>query len=282
MLDIDSGRIKYRDEGGEFTLVQGDSLKLLAEMPDESVDMIFADPPYFLSNGGMTCKSGKMTSVNKGSWDMSHGVEADFQFHLTWLSECQRLLKPHGSMWVSGTRHIIFGVGFAMQHLGYKLLNDITWYKRNPPPNLSCRYFTHSTETIIWASRNDKAKHKFNYQLMKEHNDGKQMKSLWNILPPRKDEKRFGKHPTQKPIELLERIILSSTDEGDLVLDPFSGSGTTGIAAIRNQRRYIGLELEDEYIDLASKRYEAEVEERLVVAGTHVTPATIDNQLSMN
>ena len=239
-----------------FNLLRGDSLDLLEKMDAEQFDMIFADPPYFLSNDGVTCKSGRMVSVNKGRWDRSKGVEANHEFTMRWLSACQRLLKPNGSLWVSGTQHIIYSVGFALQKLGYKILNDIAWFKVNPPPNLSCRYFTHGTETIIWAARDHDAKHKFNYETMKEMNGGKQMKNLWNIMSPRKAEKEFGKHPTQKPMKLLRRIVLAASDPGDLILDPFCGSSTTGLAAVENGRRYIGIDQSDEYLDLSVARFE--------------------------
>ncbi len=245
----------YHDDRG-FTLYQGNSLELLAEMESEQFDMIFADPPYFLSNGGVTCKSGRMVSVDKGRWDRSKGAEQNHAFNLEWLEQCQRLLKPNGSIWVSGTQHVIYSIGYAMQQLGFKILNDIAWFKVNPPPNLSCRYFTHGTETIIWAGRDDKTKHTFNYQLMKEHNGGKQMKNLWNIMSPRKAEKTHGKHPTQKPMQLLDRIVLASTDEGHRILDPFSGSATTGLSAVANGRTYVGIEQSQEYLDLSIQRFE--------------------------
>jgi site-specific DNA-methyltransferase (adenine-specific) len=260
----------------DFTLYQGDSLALLEEVPAESIDMVFADPPYFLSNGGVTCKSGRMVSVNKGEWDRSHGVDADFRFHMKWLSQCQRVLRPNGTIWVSGTRHVIYAVGFAMQTLGFKLLNDIVWHKRNPPPNLCCRYFTHATETILWAGRDESTRHVFDYRLMKSMNHGKQMQSVWSLMAPRGAEKVHGSHPTQKPLELLERIVLASTRPDDVVLDPFSGSGTTGIAAIRNGRRYVGMELEDQYIDLAARRYVAEkVPGTIAAAGELAVPPQI-------
>ena len=244
----------FDDPRHHIRLYQGDSLQLLALLPESSVDLIFADPPYFLSNGGITCHAGKMVSVNKGAWDKSQGPEANHQFNRSWLAACQRLLKPNGSLWVSGTAHVIHSVGFAMQQLGFKLLNDISWVKPNPPPNLSCRYFTHSTETIIWAARDKKSRHTFNYKLMKETNRGKQMKSVWEIKPPETWEKRFGKHPTQKPLALLERILLASSNEGDLILDLFSGSGTTALAALRTNREAIALELSYEYLALTLQR----------------------------
>ena len=187
------------------------------------MDLIFADPPYFLSNDGITCHAGRMVSVNKGEWDRSRGPDANHEFNRAWLEACQRVLKPHGTIWVSGTAHIIHSVGFAMQQLAFKLLNDISWVKPNPPPNLSCRYFTHATETLIWAAKNKKSKHTYNYKLMRELAGGKQMKSVWTIPAPDRDEKRFGKHPTQKPVALLEWIIQAASNPGDLVLDPVHG-----------------------------------------------------------
>ncbi|MBT9143838.1 MAG: Modification methylase DpnIIB [Dehalococcoidia bacterium] len=229
---------------------------LISKYPYGRFDMIFADPPYFLSNGGITCHAGKIVKVDKGQWDKSNGPELNHEFNMAWLSRCQKLLKPNGTIWVSGTHHVIHSIGYAMQQLSMKILNDITWEKPNPPPNLSCRYFTHSTETIIWAAKNDKAKHCFNYDAMRKTNYGKQMKSVWTLPPPNGNEKDFGKHPTQKPVALLERIILASTNEGDLVMDPFSGSSTTGVAAIRLRRRFVGIELESEFLNLSVKRLE--------------------------
>ncbi|HDP69584.1 MAG TPA: site-specific DNA-methyltransferase [Actinobacteria bacterium] len=227
---------------------------LNSKYPEGKFDMIFADPPYFLSNGGITCHAGKMVKVDKGQWDKSNGPEMNHEFNIAWLSRCQKILKPNGTIWVSGTHHVIHSVGYAMQQLGMKILNDITWEKPNPPPNLSCRYFTHSTETIIWAAKNEKSKHCFNYDKMREINDSKQMKTVWSFTAPNGEEKGFGKHPTQKPVALLERIILASTNEGDLILDPFSGSSTTGIAAINTHRKFVGTELGSEFINLSIAR----------------------------
>jgi len=255
--------LAFDDPKHHLRIYQSDCLDLLPQLPASSVDLIFADPPYFLSNGGITCHAGKMVSVNKGSWDKLPGldsgpVRARFDevhaFNTSWLAAAQRLLKPNGSIWVSGTAHVIHSVGFAMQQLGFKLLNDISWVKPNPPPNLSCRYFTHATETIIWAAKDKKSRHTFNYKLMKEANRGKQMKSVWEIKPPESWEKKFGKHPTQKPVALLERILLASTNEGDTVLDPFSGGGTTLLAAFRLARRAIGCDLSLDYINLSLRR----------------------------
>lgn len=248
----------FRHEGAGVWLYHANAIEfmdaLIERHPDGAFDVIFADPPYFLSNGGITCHGGKMVKVNKGDWDKSQGPELNHEFNLAWLSRCQKLLKRNGTLWVSGTQHVIHSVGFAMQQLGMRILNDITWEKPNPPPNLSCRFFTHSTETIIWAAKNEKSKHHFNYHAMREINLGKQMKSVWRFGVPGKEEKRFGKHPTQKPVALLERIILSSTNEGDTVFDPFAGSATTGVAAIKLGRKFVGCELDGEAIAMSAKR----------------------------
>ena len=251
------------DEDLGIYLFQADCLEMMDAIiekhPNGVFDMIFADPPYFLSNGGISCKNGKMVSVNKGDWDKSKGPEQNHLFNIEWLSRCQKLLKPNGTIWVSGTMHVIYSIGFAMQQLGFKLLNDIAWEKPNPPPNLACRYFTHSTETVIWASKSLKSKHCFNYNLMKDENGGKQMKSVWRILPPSKPEKAEGKHPTQKPVDLIQRCILSSTNKNDFIFDPFSGSSTTGVAAIRTGRKFCGVELDDDFAKLSFKRLTFEI-----------------------
>ncbi len=244
----------WKAPGGAATLLHGDSLELLAAMPEESFDLIFADPPYFLSNGGSTCKSGRRAKVNKGDWDKSRGVEDNHAFNRKWLEACQRLLTPNGTIWVSGTSHVIYSVGFAMQQLGFKMLNEIIWQKPNPPPNLSCRYFTHSTETVLWASKGRKSKHHFEYARMREINGGKQMKSVWTMTAPKKSEKSHGKHPTQKPIALLERILEAACPPEGSVLDPFNGSGTTGVAAARAGFSYVGIDQQEDYLDLTRNR----------------------------
>jgi site-specific DNA-methyltransferase (adenine-specific) len=254
----------FKDTAHDVYLYKADCIEfmdiLIKQYPDGIFDMIFADPPYFLSNGGITCHAGKMVKVDKGKWDKSNGVDENHEFNLSWLSRCKKLLKKNGTMWVSGTHHVIYSIGFAMQQLGMKILNDIAWEKPNPPPNLSCRYFTHSTETIIWAAKDSSAKHCFNYEEMRTMNGGKQMKTVWTIPAPNGEEKIFGKHPTQKPLKLLERIVLASTKEHDLVFDPFAGSSTTGLAAIELHRSFVGCELEDEYIDISIKRLKGIIE----------------------
>lgn len=242
-----------------FILHHGDCVKKMKTLKEKSVDMIFADPPYFLSSGGISCHSGKQVSVNKGNWDKTISIKEKLAFNRKWLKECRRVLKDDGTIWVSGTFHNIYSIGVALELEGYSLINNITWQKPNPAPNLACRCFTHSTETILWArkvlSSRKKGKHLFHYSLMKEINGGKQMKDVWMLNPPKKNEKKFGKHPTQKPLSVLERILLASTKEGDVVLDPFNGSGTTGIACIRLKRRYIGIEIAKEYLDLSIQRF---------------------------
>ena len=247
---------------GDFVLYKNDCLKLLAQLPENSIDMIFADPPYFLSSGSFTCQNGRMVSVKKGDWDLSNGLSRDFEFHLEWTQACHRVLKPNGTIWISGTYHSIYQCGIALQINKYHILNDIAWFKPNASPNLSCRFFTASHETLIWARKDKKAKHKFNYRLMKESNWPEdfikkpklQMRSVWAIYPPKKEEKTFGKHPTQKPLDLLLRVVLASTDKGDIVLDPFTGSSTTGLACVLNKRKFIGIDTEKKYLDLSIKR----------------------------
>jgi len=268
----------FHDPARHIKIYQGDCLEILSAIPEACVDMIFADPPYFLSNGGITCHAGRMVSVHKGDWDRSRGPEANHEFNRAWLAACQRVLKPNGTIWVSGTAHVIHSVGFAMQQLGFKLLNDISWVKPNPPPNLSCRHFTHATETIIWAAKDRKSRHTFNYQAMKQKSGGKQMKSVWDIRPPEREEKRFGKHPAQKPLALLERILLASTNPGDLVLDPFLGSGTTAVTALRIERIIVGIEQEDFSAGLALSRILCE----LVLVQLSISLDEIDLDLQMH
>ena len=244
------------------TLRQDDSLKVLEDIKPESIDMIFADPPYFLSNNGITCQNGKMVSVNKGSWDRlsdnGTSIEEKHKFNRKWIKLCKKVLKPNGTIWISGTMHNIYSVGMALEQEGFKIINNITWQKTNPPPNLACRCFTHSTETILWAQKNDKKSHHFfNYELMKTLNAGKQMKDVWTGSLTKPSEKKCGKHPTQKPEYLLERIIQASTVPGNIVLDPFCGSGTTGVVANRLGRNFIGIDLSEEYLQITKKRLEA-------------------------
>lgn len=251
---IHDGVANYHYKSDDVKLVKGDSLQLLPELRDGIFDMIFADPPYFLSNGGISCQGGKQVSVNKGTWDEGFTLEEKHDFNRAWIRECKRLLSPKGSIWISGTMHNIYSIGMALEQEGYKIINNITWQKKNPPPNLACRCFTHSTETVLWARPDKKKGHFFNYPLMKEINGGKQMKDVWAGALTPKSEKAEGRHPTQKPEYLLERIILASTEEGNLILDPFVGSGTTAVVARKLGRQCMGIDNEKEYLDIAAKR----------------------------
>lgn len=250
-------------EPKSFSLYSGDIIETISGFPEESVDLIFADPPYNLSNNGFTCHAGKMVSVNKGKWDKSKGVQEDYEFHRKWIEACKRVLKPNGSLWISGTYHSIYACGYALQSQGWHIINDISWFKPNASPNLSCRMFTASHETLLWARKSKTSKHTFNYKEMKHgtwvgdiiKKADKQMRSVWAIGTPKTHEKRHGKHPTQKPETLLDRIILASSNEGDVVLDPFCGSGTTGVSSIKFGRRFVGIDAEEDYLkDIAFPR----------------------------
>lgn len=250
----------YYDSKNKIKLYCYDTFSILPKIPDSCVDLIFTDPPYFLSSGGITCQSGRMVSVDKGEWDKLETIQEVHEFNMRWIRECQRILKPDGSIWICGTSHNIFSVGLALQEAGCKILNDIVWEKPAPPPNLSCRYFTHASEHLVWAAKNKKSKHTFNYKVMKEIAGGKQMKSVWHdiwLLPSvKKEEKIFGKHPTQKPAELIRRAVLASSQPLDIVFDPFCGSGTTGVVCKEEKRRFVGIDSEENYLKVAVKRIE--------------------------
>ena len=254
-------------------LILGDAVEKMNAMPAEFADMVFADPPYGLSNGGMSCHAGKRVSVNKGKWDKSRGVEKDFAFHSEWLAACRRILKPNGTLWVSGTHHSIYACGFALQKGGWHVLNEICWYKPNAAPHLACRMFAHSHETLIWARKTKSAKHYFDYKLMRNGEAAddffkkkeRQMRSVWGMKPPEDapdiwtvntpspGEKKHGKHPTQKPLALLERIVVAACPAGGIVVDPFCGSATTGVAALLHGRKFIGIDAEKEYLQKYAK-----------------------------
>lgn len=266
------GKMHLYYERQNVQLYLGDCISTLESLVRERgpfVDLVFADPPYNLSNDGITCIAGRMVSVNKGEWDRSRGAEEDHEFNLSWLRACRNALKADGAIWVSGTTHVIHSVGYAMQQLGYRLLADVVWFKVNPPPNIACRTFTHAHETLIWAARDRKARYTFNYREMKAMAGHKQMKALWPIIseeelpewiwaitPPSLREKRYGKHPTQKPEALLERCITATSRPDQLVLDPFCGHGATGVAAARLGRRFVGIDTEESYLEVAARRIE--------------------------
>ena len=245
----------YKSSNNDFTLIKGDCVDTLSKFKF-GFDMIFADPPYFLSGGGISCQSGKVVCVDKGEWDKPTTFEDMDAFNYRWLSACRNHMKDDATIWISGTHHNIFSVQQQLIKLGFKILNVITWAKTNPPPNISCRYFTYSTEFIIWARKSPKVAHYFNYELMKQLNGNKQMTDVWQLPAIGKWEKSCGKHPTQKPLGVLARLIQASTKPGAWILDPFSGSATTGIAANLLGRKYLGLELEEEFLSMSKARRE--------------------------
>ncbi len=249
----------FKSDDKSFTLLHGDTMDLLPRF-EHKFDMIFADPPYFLSNNGLSIQNGKIVSVNKGNWDKSYGFDYINDFNRRWLSLVREKMKEDATIWISGTMHNIFSVGQVLTELGFKILNIITWEKTNPPPNFSCRYFTYSTEQIIWARKNEKVPHYFNYELMKELNGDKQMKDVWKLPAIAPWEKSCGKHPTQKPLSVLTRLILASTKQNAWILDPFTGSSTTGVAANLLNRRFLGIDQEEEYL-IMSKNRKLEIED---------------------
>lgn len=279
----------YKSEDHLFTLLQGDCTKLLNEF-DFKFDMIFADPPYFLSNGGISVQSGKVVCVDKGDWDKAGTPEQMDTLNREWISLCRNKLKDNGTIWISGTYHNIFSVANALTELGFKILNVITWAKTNPPPNISCRYFTYSTEFIIWARRSEKVPHFYNYDLMKQVNENKQMTDVWRLPAIAPWEKKCGKHPTQKPLSVLSRIILASTKPGAWILDPFTGSSTTGIASNLLGRRFLGIDKETEYLEISKARkheiedlrtfsfYRKKIKDIALLDRTSLTPFAYDEE----
>lgn len=245
----------YKSPNNDFSLIQGDCVETLSKF-NFGFDMVFADPPYFLSGGGISCQSGHVVCVDKGEWDKPSTTEEMDAFNFKWLSACRDHMKENATIWISGTHHNIFSVQQQLLKLGFKILNVITWAKTNPPPNISCRYFTYSTEFIIWARKSQKVAHYYNYELMKQLNGNKQMTDVWQLPAIARWEKSCGKHPTQKPLGVLARIIQASTHPGAWILDPFSGSATTGIAANLLNRRYLGLELDNEFLSISKARRE--------------------------
>lgn len=251
-------------EGKDYKLYLGNCVSVLETFEPETVDMVFADPPYFLSNGGKTFVNGTIKSVDKGDWDKSQGVKKDFEFHLSWIRACRRIMKPNATLWVSGTFHSIYMSGFALQASGFKILNDIVWLKKKITPNFTKRTFTASHENLIWAGKDSNSKYIFEYDTMKNYLDAddnlkipnQQMHSVWQISSPKMEEKILGNHPTQKPLELLRRIILSSTKKEDLILDPFTGSSTTGVVALSENRKFVGIDIDKNYLEVSRLRIE--------------------------
>src|SRR5699024_11207805 len=243
----------YSEEN--IDLYQGDSFKLLKKLEEKSVDLVFADPPYYLSSNGITNSGGKMVSVNKGEWDASLNLKEKHKYNRKWIRLCKNVMKDDATIWISGTLHNIYSIGLALEEEGFKILNNITWQKTNPPPNLGCTNFTHSTETILWAKKDTKtSKHYFDYQKMKTLNNDKQMKDVWTGGLTPGNEKKYGKHPTQRPLYIIERIIEASAKEGDIILDPFIGSGTTPDASKKLMRKFIGFDISKKYLSIAEER----------------------------
>ena len=255
----------YKSPSNDFTVIKGDCVDTLSKF-SFGFDMVFADPPYFLSGGGISYQSGQIVCVDKGEWDKPLTGEEMDAFNLRWLAACREHMKEEATIWISGTHHNIFSVQQQLLKLGFKILNVITWAKTNPPPNISCRYFTYSTEFIIWARKSPKVAHCYNYELMKQLNGGRQMTDVWQLPAIGRWEKSCGKHPTQKPLGVLARLIQASTLPGAWVLDPFSGSGTTGIAANLLSRRYLGLEKEEACLAMSRAR-RMEIEDMAVRNG---------------
>src|SRR5690606_3713005 len=243
----------FKSKDKNFYLLHGDTMELLSQF-EHKFDMVFADPPYFLSNNGLSIKNGQSGSVKKGKRDKCEGFEFINDFNSKWLSLVRDKMKDDATIWISGTMHNIFSVGQILTELGFKILNIITWEKTNPPPNFSCRYFTYSTEQIIWARKSEKVPHYFNYELMKQLNGNKQMKDVWKLPAIASWEKSCGKHPTQKPLSVLTRLILASTKPNAWILDPFAGSSTTGIAANLANRRFLGIDQEEEFLKISKNR----------------------------
>lgn len=255
----------YKSPSNDFTVIKGDCVDTLSKF-SFGFDMVFADPPYFLSGGGISYQSGQIVCVDKGEWDKPLTGEEMDAFNLRWLAACREHMKEEATIWISGTHHNIFSVQQQLLKLGFKILNVITWAKTNPPPNISCRFFTYSTEFIIWARKSPKVAHCYNYELMKQLNGGRQMTDVWQLPAIGRWEKSCGKHPTQKPLGVLARLIQASTLPGAWVLDPFSGSGTTGIAANLLSRRYLGLEKEEAFLAMSRAR-RMEIEDMAVRNG---------------
>lgn len=237
----------------EFTLFHGDSLELIVHI-GKKVDMIFADPPYFLSKRGIKQINGTWKSFDKGEWDRVTTHNKINEFNKTWLSACRNILKGDGTIFVTGTYHNIFSVATCMLELGYKILNIIVWQKSDAKPTLSRSYFSFTTEYIVWARKNEKVTHFFNCELMEQLNGGTRMSDVWRIPFLSPWEMKCGRHPTQKPLRLLYRIILSSTHIGDTILDPFAGSCTTGIAANLLERKFIGIDQSLDYLMYGIRR----------------------------
>ena len=256
-----SSYIQSEIGGSNYRIYTGNCIDILTELPEKSVKLIFADPPYNLQLKQELYRPNQtLVDGVDDTWDQFSSFENYDEFTRQWLSSCRRVLADDGTIWVIGSYHNIFRVGRIMMDLGYWILNDVQWHKTNPMPNFRGVRFTNATETLIWAKKSEKQKkYTFNHQVMKQLNDGKQMTSVWQIplctgTERIKDERGKKAHSTQKPEALLQRVILSSSNEGDTVLDPFLGSGTTCVVAKKLKRRSIGIEQEPRYVEIAENR----------------------------
>jgi len=248
-------------------IIHGNCLDILKNIPDKSIDCCITDPPYNISGydnkkeigwlkSNKTWKEEKSFNKINEKWDKFSDSEYEM-FTINWLSEIKRIIKPNGNIAIFGSYHNIFKIGYILESLDLKLINSIVWYKRNAFPNITQRMFCESTEYIIWATNNNKKNAKnwtFNYNKMKELNGGIQMRNMFDIPSTKLSEKKFGKHPSQKPMELLNKLVLAFTNEDDIIIDPFLGSGTTALAAKQNKRNFTGVEIELDYIKIAEKR----------------------------
>lgn len=243
----------YQSEDNIFRLYQGDSMQVLRQL-HQPVDVIFADPPYFLSGGGKKIQGRSLVSVNKGDWDKSRSIDEIDEFNRHWIDACKPLLKDNGTIWVCGTFHNIYSVEKCLKEAGFQIINIITWHKSDPTPTWGELHFNFSSEYIIWARKNPRSKHFFNYELVKELNGGVIMPDVWKLPTVGMWEKTCGKHPTQKPLRLLYRIVMASTRIGETILDPFAGSCTTGIAANLLGRKFIGIDQSEEFLQLGIRR----------------------------
>lgn len=243
----------YQSSDNQFSLYQGDTIQVMHQL-DLQVDVIFADPPYFLSNGGKKIQGRQMVSVDKGSWDKLDSLDQINSFNRKWIDACKTLLKDNGTIWVCGTFHNIYSVEMCLKESGFQIINIITWQKSDPTPTWGDLHFNFSSEYIIWARKNPKSRHYFNYELMKQMNGGVLMPDVWKLPTVGMWEKTCGKHPTQKPLRLLYRIILASTQIEETILDPFAGSCTTGIAANLLNRKFIGIDQSEDYLNMGVRR----------------------------
>ena len=262
--------------GSKIDLKMGDSIEILKSFPNGSINMIFADPPYNLSGKDhITCKNGKKTICNKGEWDV---IENIHEFNEKWLKECKRVLSDDGTIWISGTLHNHPSIGFLLKKLGFWIINDIIWFKPNAPPQLQPNRLAPSTE-LIWLASKSK-KYYFNYNKAKKLNGGKQMRNLWTINAKR----HKTQHPTEKPEDLLERIILLGSREGEVILDPFMGSGTTGVVSKRLGRHFIGIEIDEAYFNMAKIRIDSEKtleRDKIIITEMQITSLIQKQEISL-